>query len=73
MASSLLAVRREYLGCCMMSHAVNNSMLGCHEDVSEISMKFSTFFRTFKNPSVRDLEHLVLDPVVQPVNLHPPL
>ena len=35
MASSLLAVRREYLGCCMMSHAVNNSMLGCHEDVSE--------------------------------------
>ena len=37
------------------------------------SMKFSTFFRTFKNPSLKDLEHLVRDPVVQPVNLHPPL
>ena len=42
MASSLLAVRREYLGCCMMSHAVNNSVLGCHEDVSgELSSTFS--------------------------------
>jgi hypothetical protein len=33
MASSLLAVRREYLGCCMMSHAVNNSIVWCcHEE-----------------------------------------
>ena len=45
MASSLLAVRREYLGCCMMSHAVNNSVLGCHEDVSGDYDLSSTFSR----------------------------
>ena len=37
------------------------------------SKKFSTFFRTLKKPSLKVFCHLVRDPVVQPVNLHPPL